>query len=457
MNPTLYNALAKAKPRLLPLAQATLGRLPPLTSRLTGALAKDGGKAVRDVRLRPWASVNDGNFLRWQVEARALFRRIYLGGDEGLPQLMAERFAERWAAYCGCRYGLLLMHGTDALRIGLASVLDHDGLEYGGEVIVPNFSFIASATAALDRRFGVVFVDVDPSTLLIDPIRVEEAIVSGKTRAILPVHLFGQPADMTSLRTIADKHGLKIIEDAAQAHGAKWESGPVGSLGNAGAFSFQSSKNLACGEGGALVTNDEQIFERAYSMHNVGRSRTAGSRWRHVTLGWNCRPTEYQAALLAHRLGGFDRLQGIRAANFKRLRQLMGDIDCLEPLAVHRAVRAHGMYMFAMRYKPERCGGLSIDAFLEYVQAEGGPVHRAFETTISDQPVIRDLIKKRPQYFRSLPTPISDQAVRDTVYVPHDVFLGTRADMEDIVAAVKKVERHFVARGVSRPLLSGSL
>src|SRR5262249_19323186 len=226
-------------------ARQTIGRFPPPPSRLTGKLAKDGGRPVRDSRLRPWASVGDGNFLRWQTEMRGMFRGIFLRGVEGLPQPLAERFAHQWATYCGCRYGLLLTNGTDALRIGLAAVLDHDGLDYGGEVIVPNFSFIASATAPLDRRFGVAFVDVCRGTLLLDPERVEEAIVPGKTRAILPVHLFGQPADMTALKAIADKHGLKIVEDAAQAHGAVWETGPVGSLGHAAGFSFQSFKNLA--------------------------------------------------------------------------------------------------------------------------------------------------------------------------------------------------------------------
>ena len=113
-------------------------------------------------------------------------------------------------------------------------------------------------------------------TLLLDPARVEEAIIPGKTRAIMPVHLFGQPANMTALRAIAKKHGLKVVEDAAQAHGAVWESGPVGSLGDAAGFSFQSSKNLSCGEGGMLTTNDEQTFERAYSMHNAG---TITHRW----------------------------------------------------------------------------------------------------------------------------------------------------------------------------------
>jgi dTDP-4-amino-4,6-dideoxygalactose transaminase len=446
LNPTISSLIAKAKPLLRPLAQATLGRLPPPASRLTGRLAKDGGKPVRDVRLRPWASVNQGNFSRWHAQARALFRRIYLGGIEGLPQPMAEAFAQQWARYCGCRFGLLLMHGTDALRIGLASALDHDGLDYGGEIIVPNFSFIASATAALDRRFGVAFVDVDPSTLLLDPRRVEEAIIPGRTRAILPVHLFGQPADMTALRAIADKHELKLIEDAAQAHGAIWENGPVGSLGHVGAFSFQSSKNLACGEGGALVTNDEQIFERAYSMHNAGRSRIDGGRWVHVTLGWNCRPTEYQAALLIHRLKSFDRMQAVRRQNAQRLHELMTDIACLEPVAVHPGVRAHGLYMFAMRYRPEHCGGLSVDHFLDHVRAEGAPIYRAFEATMSDQPVMLALMRKRPQYIRCLPTPVADQAVRDTVYIAQFVFLGAERDMDDIAGAIKKVERSFAGR-----------
>src|SRR5262245_22207122 len=190
MKPAFSKLLMKAKPLLRPVARATLGRLPRPASRLTGALAKEGGVPVRDVRFRPWASDRDGNLFRWHDGIGARFRRIFLEGVEGLPQPLALEFAQQWAAYCGCRYGLLLPHGTDALRIALAALLDHDGLDYGGEVIVPNFSFIASATAPLDRRFGVAFVDVDRATLLLDPARVEEAIVVGRTRAIMAVHLF---------------------------------------------------------------------------------------------------------------------------------------------------------------------------------------------------------------------------------------------------------------------------
>jgi len=439
--------LAKAKPGLRLLARATVGRLPRPASRYAGALAKEGGVPVRDTRFRPWASDRDGNFFRWHDGARTQLRRVFLGGVEGFPQPLARDFARQWAMYCGCRYGLLLPHGTDALRIALAALMDHDGLGYGGEVIVPNFSFIASATAPLDRRFGVACVDVDRATLLLDPERVEEAIVPGRTCAIMPVHLFGQPANMTALRAIADKHGLKIVEDAAQAHGAAWESGPVGSLGDAAGFSFQSSKNLSCGEGGALTTNDERTFERAYSMHNAGRAMIGGDRWEHVTLGWNCRPTEYQAALLIHRFKLFERRQAVRRVNFQLLRELMADISCLEPLALQPGVRAHGMYMFSMRFKPGHCGDVSIDGFLELVQAEGAPIFRAFAATISDQLAMRQVARKHPEYFRRLPTPVADQAVKEIVFIPQNVFLGTTRDMEDIVAAVSKVERHCAGRG----------
>jgi len=425
------------------LARQTMGRLPAPAARLTGKLAKGGGTPVRDVRVRPWATYHSGNLLPWFSIIRPRFRKIFLSGVEGLPQPLQQEFAEQWAAVCGCKYGLLLPHGTDALRFALAALFDHDGLAYGGEVIVPNYSFIASATAPLDRRFGIALVDVDPATLLLDPQRVEEAIVPGRTRAIMPVHLFGQPCDMAALRVIAQKHGLKLVEDAAQAHGAALEIGPVGALGDAAGFSFQSQKNISAGEGGALTTNDEQVFERAYALHNAGRARLGGGRWEHLTLGWNCRPTEYQAALLLHRLTLFAGQQARRAENFQWLRRLLTDTPCFQPLASRPGVKRHGMYMFALRYHPEHCGDLPFEDFLSHLGAEGAPVYRAFSSTISGQPAITGLREKRPDYVRVLPTPVADDAATKTAYIPHQVFLGPARDMEDIAAAVRKVQAHF--------------
>jgi len=433
-------------------ARQTIGRVPP-PSRLTGRLAIDGGAPVRDTRLRPWASARNSNLFPWLLGVRPVFRRIFTTGAEGMPQVLAKQFAVQWAQYCGCRFGLLLPHGTDALRIGLAAVLDHDGLEYGGEVIVPNLSFIATANAALDRRFGVVFVDVEPDTLLLDPSRVEEAVIPGRTQAIMPVHLFGEPANMTAFNEIARRHKLKVIEDAAQAHGALWETGPAGSLGDAAGFSFQSHKNLTCGEGGALTTNDEQVFERAYSLHNVGRSLETNVRWEHVTLGWNCRPTEYQAAVLIERFRKFERQQEMRWRNFLKLRELLADITCVQPQGLHPGVRRHGVHMFVMRYRKEHCGGLPIEAFLEACGAEGIPLYRGYESTLSGQFAIEKLIRQHPNFFRLMPTPVADQVVHELIYIPQNVFLGTSKDMEEIAAAMGKVQRHYATPAANARLV----
>lgn len=435
MNPSLKKTIKL-------IAKQTIGRIPPSASRLTGQLASDGGTPVRNTRLRPWADYHESNLLEWLLYVRPVLRRIFVSGAEGSPQTLAKRFAAEWAEYCGCGYGLLLSHGTDALRIGLAALLDHDGLEYGGEVIVPNLSFIATANAVLDRRLGVVFVDVEPGTLLLDPQRVEEAIIPGKTRAIMPVHLFGQPANMTAIKSIARRYNLKIIEDAAQAHGSLWETGPAGSLGDAAAFSFQSHKNLTCGEGGALTTSDEEVFERAYSMHNVGRSLERNARWEHVMLGWNCRITEYQAAVLIQRFRRFEREQEKRWQNFLKLRELLENVACVEPQALHPGVRRHGVHMFVMRYKKEHCDGLPIGDFLQGCGAEGVPLYRGYASTIASQLAMEKLMAKHPDFFRLAPTPVANQAVQELVYIPQNVFLGTQKDMQEIAAAIRKVQSH---------------
>jgi dTDP-4-amino-4,6-dideoxygalactose transaminase len=431
------------------IAQQTIGRLPQPSSRLAGTLAVDGGTRVRDVRLRPWADYNDGSFAQWLFRMRPAFRSIFVSGVEGAPQPMAKRFAQQWAEYCGCRYGLLLGHGTDALRIALAAALDHDGLDYGGEVIIPNLSFIATANAALDRRLGLVLVDVEPDTLLLDPRRVEEAIIPGKTRAIMPVHLFGQPANMTALLEIARRYDLKVIEDAAQAHGSALDTGPSGSLGDAAGFSFQSHKNLTCGEGGALTTNDEELFDRAYSLHNVGRSRERTERWEHARLGWNCRITEYQAAVLMERFRRFERQQETRRRNSFKLQELLQEVSCVEPLGTHPAVRKHGVHMFVMRYKLKNCGDLPLEDFLRLCGAEGAPIHRGYKCTIARQFAIEQLMEKRPEYFRMMPTPIADEATKELIYIPQNVFLGTERDMSDIAAAIRKVQQNYATNTVA--------
>ncbi len=391
---------------------------PPPQDRLTGKLARDGGKRVRDRNLRPYSGSPSHSVSEWFFKVGPVLGKLFRTGAEGAPQKLSKEFAKKWAEYCGVEHGLLLPHGTDALKVALAAALEHDGMDYGGEVIVPNLGFIASVNSALDRRIGVALVDVDPVTLNIDPRKVEEAIIPGKTRAIMPVHLFGQPADMKALREIAKRHSLVIIEDAAQAHGAIHEFGRAGALGDAAAFSFQSSKNLSAGEGGAMTTNNEAIFARADCIHNVGRAHTGAHRWSHETLGWNLRPSEYTAAVLLHRMQTLEAEQETRHARFNLLRESLADVTCVEPLGIGPGVVRHAAYMFVLRYKPENCGGLVIDDFINAVCAEGAPLFRAYEETLSQQPALQTVAEKHPEYIRVLPTPVADQAVKEIMCIP---------------------------------------
>jgi dTDP-4-amino-4,6-dideoxygalactose transaminase/predicted dehydrogenase len=448
--PSIKKIVRKSAKLAAKSAIRTLPKLPGRPGRLTGTLAKEGGLPVRDVRLRPWPVYPSSSMLDWTTKIAPKFLQIFLTGVEGLPQPMANRFAEEWARYCGASYSLLLPHGTDALRVAIASAIDHDGMEYGGEIIVPNLSFIASASTVLDRQFGVALVDVDPETYLLDPKRVEEAIIPGKTRAIMAVHLFGQPADMTALRDIAKRHSLVLLEDAAQAHGAIHELGRVGSIGDAAGFSFQSSKNLSSGEGGAFTTNDAQIFERAYSFHNVGRARRGGQRWGHHSLGFNIRPNEYMAAILLHRLQKLEAEQQRRADNFHRLRDYLGDVSCVRPLGIGPGVKRHGVHMFVLRYDSEECGGLSIEDFIGTLQAEGLPLNRGYTTTMAQQPALQSIAEKHPKYLRVLPTPVADAATKNMLFLAHDLFLGDDEDMQEIAAAFRKVQARYNAKGVKR-------
>ena len=426
----------------------TLPTLPGRSGRLTGKLAKEGGLPVRDVRYRPWPSYPSSSLTEWTTQLAPRFLQIFLSGVEGLPQPLAKQFCEEWAKYCGARYSLLVPHGTDALRVAITAGIDHDGMEYGGEVIVPNLSFIASATTVLDRRFGVTLVDVDPETYLLDPKRVEEAIIPGKTRAIMAVHLFGQPADMTALSDIAKRHSLVLLEDAAQAHGAIHELGRVGSIGDAAGFSFQSSKNLSAGEGGAFTTNDAEIFERAYSFHNVGRARHGGQRWGHNSLGFNMRGSEYIAAVLLHRLQKLESQQQRRAENFQRLREYLGDVACVSPLGIGPGVKRHGVHMFVLRYDPEQCDGLRIEDFIRAVQAEGLPLNRGYEATMAQQPALQLMAEKHPSYLCLMDTPVSDAAVKNMLFLPHEIFLGTDADMREVAAAFQKIQARYQPQAI---------
>lgn len=412
---------------------------------MSDRLAVDGGAPVRT---RGWPDWPDNRVEMWDDGIADELRQVFLGGVEASPAPRARAFSDAFAEYCGAAHGEMMPHGTDSLMAALTAVLDLDGFRDGGEVIIPNYTFVATASAALDRRCSVAFVDIDPLTRTIDPAAVEDAVVPGRTVAIMPVHLGGHPADMGALQAIADRHGLKIVEDCAQAHGAEYQGRKVGSLGDAGAFSFQSSKNLTSGEGGIVTTNDEGTWQRVGAFKDCGRHPT-GDAWSHPRLGGNHRTSEYLAVLLSARLGSLEAETALRNENAAYLTAELAGLGGITPPQLAPYVTAHGYHHYMMLYDADEFGGRSRDEFLGAVRAEGVPVGAGYGTPLSDSPALQHLAAKYPGLIRRLPCPNAEQVVTQSARVTHSVLLGSREDMDDIVEAIAKVRSAFRRTGAA--------
>ncbi|MFI7152430.1 DegT/DnrJ/EryC1/StrS family aminotransferase [Nonomuraea sp. NPDC050022] len=250
-------------------------------------LALHGGTPVRSAPWPAWPPPLD-------PAQRALVTEVLESGQWGATQ-GGSTVADLTAAFAhrsGVPYGVAVGNAT----LGLFAALRGLGVGRGDEVIVPAYTFVASATAVLLAGATPVIVDVNPVDLHLSPEAVEAALTD-KTAAIMPVHLAGSPADMDPLNALAARHGLVVVEDTAQAHGATYKDRPVGGLGDAGVYSFQASKAMTAGEGGLIVCRDEAAYEAIWSVCNLGR-RLGGQWYGHPSVGWNLRLTEIQAALL---------------------------------------------------------------------------------------------------------------------------------------------------------------
>jgi len=246
----------------------------------------------------------------------------FVGGD------FVERFESEFASYCGATHCVGVGSGSDALELILAEF----GIGPGDEVIVPANTFIATAAAIVAVGAIPIFVDVDADTLLVTADAVEAAITAA-TAALIVVHLYGQTPDMTALRRVAERHGLALLEDAAQAHGAAWEGRRAGALSHAAAFSFYPAKNLgAFGEAGAVVTDDADLAARVRIRANHGR--TPSSHHVHPVLGRNSRLDALQAAILSVKLPHLDEWNARRRRAAARYRTLLGETSC-HPVRIH--------------------------------------------------------------------------------------------------------------------------
>lgn len=401
-------------------------------------LALKGGKPVRIKPFPKWPVFDDR-------ELRAL-REVLESGFWGIGGKCKEKFEKKFAAYQHAKYGIAVTSGTAALEISLRSL----GIGCGDEVIVPSYTFIATAMAVLYVNAIPVFADIEPETYTMDPESVE-SLISDKTKAILPVHIGGRPANMDALLSTAKKNGLHIVEDACQAWGAEWRGRRVGAIGDMGAFSFQSSKNITSGEGGIIVTNNEDLYERAWSLHNCGR--LPQKPWYEFYLpGTNYRMTEFQAAILLVQMERFEEQTKRRMENARYLNSKLSKIDGVKPLKEDERITRHAYHLYIFRIDSEAFGGASKFVIAKALQAEGIPVSVGYSKPLYKEACL-DYFRKcplscpyysKPVDYSNVKTPVAEKACyHEGLWLPQYVLLGSRDDMDDIISAIEKVKENI--------------
>jgi len=310
-----------------------------------------------------------------------------------------DEFEEGFSHYCGVRFGITTNSGTTALHLALATM----GLEEGNEVIIPSFTMISTANAVSYLGAKPIPVDVDPDTWNIDPDKIE-AKITEKTRAIIPIHTYGHPADMDRLQAIADKHGLDIVEDAAEAHGAEYKGKRVGSFGKMASFSFYANKIITTGEGGMIVTDDEELAGRLQTLRNYGF--TQERHFWHKVMGFSYRMTNLQAAIGLGQFEKIDELIQGRIDNARLYAKLLADIPGITVPEESQDVKAV-YWMYGILVEDEF--GLTKDELRQKL-ADRGIETRSFFIPIHLQPIY--------SYLLSDEFPVSEELGRKGFYLP---------------------------------------
>jgi len=350
-------------------------------------------------------------------------------------------FEDEFAAFCGTKYALTCVNGSVALRLALIA----SGVRPGDEVIIPPYTFIATASIVLEANCVPVFVDIDPGTYNINPAEIEKAITR-RTKAIIPVHFAGQACDMDKIISIAKKYKLTVIEDACHGHGAEYKGKKLGSIGDAGCFSFQSSKNLTGGEGGMVITSNEKLFGMTNSLRNVGRIK-GGEWYEHHNPGCNYRITQLQAALLANQLKRLREQTKCRHENGTYLNSLLEKIDGIKPLTRNIGETLHSYHIYIFKYDKSKFGNLPKSEFSKMLAAEGVPCFMGYPEPLYKQPLFQKrnfmcyAIPEEVDYTK-ISCPFTEKACyEEAVWILQHALLGTKEDMEKFAGAIIKIQK----------------
>lgn len=410
---------------------------------------------VRDqLAILDGSPIRSSSFPSWpqfsKVEEENLLQVLRSRKWERHEGCMVSEFEQRFAELCEMKKSLMVTNGSTALEIALTVA----GVGAGDEVLVPPYTFMSTVMSVLMVNALPIFIDIHPDTYCMDPRLIEEHI-SPNTKAILPVHLAGMPCDMEAIMDIASKYNLTVIEDACQAHLAEWKGKKVGSIGKLGCFSFQVSKNISAGEGGAIVSNNPALIDKCFYYHTCGRLRT-GMWYFHSQPGTNRRMTEFQAAILLAQIERVSDQMVLRSDNAVYLSKKLSQVPGINPLSVPEFVTCHAYHLYIFRYSADAFGGLHRDIFVKALQAEGIPCSTGYVPLYKEE-FIKKTIKMRKfqeifgprrinqyyEYLSGVQCPITEKACNQQgIWIPQSVLLGTREDMDSIVEAIQKIQRY---------------
>jgi dTDP-4-amino-4,6-dideoxygalactose transaminase len=410
--------------------------LPAAAAAANGKPAMLGGAPVRKERFPGWPVVREN-------DERALLEVLRAGKWNRAQGGMARKFEETWARLLGAKHSLATANGTSALIAALGAM----GIGPGDEVIVPPYTFVATINAVMLHHALPVFADTDIETFQMDA-RSIPAALSERTALILPVHMAGSAANLDAIFEIAKARRLPVLEDACQAHFGEWRGRKLGTLGAAGCFSFQASKNLNSGEGGAIASDDGDLMARCDSFHNNGRGADPNG-FGYVRNGANLRITEFQAALLLSQLTRTAEQSARRDRNAAYLTKRFREIPGITPARLEDGCTRSAWHLYMFRYSKQEFEGLSRATFVKALAAEGIPCSRGY-VPLNKEPLIEAALsskgfraiygEKRLKEWRERNLcPANDRLCEEAVWFTQTMLLGTQDDMDQIADAVLKI------------------
>ena len=412
-------------------------------------LALLGGKKSKNKPFPVWPQYDEAerDALMQVLESRVWWRT---------PGTRTLEFEQAFAAYHGAKHGIAVTNGTAAIEVVMAAL----GIGPGDEVIIPDFTFVATASAVLFAGAMPVMVDVRADTHCIDP-KLAEAAITPRTKAIIAVHMGGHPADLDRLGEIASKHKLALVEDSSHAHSTEWRNRRIGTFGSAGTFSFQSSKLMTAGEGGIIITSDDQVERMARSVHDCGRMP---GEWfySHYIYGSNYRLSEWQGAVLHAQLGRLDQQTRHRHRNARLLDELLGKIEGITPQRLDSRCTRNGQYAYIFTLDRAAFAGISTEDFIKALDAEGIPTQASYPP-IHELDVFRSgeyrkklsgSQKTEEHAFLKQTFPETQKAAWEAVWIPQPALLGDEEDMREIADALTKIHKN-AAQLKNAPVAAG--